>query len=240
MFGKFIMDNNNTISPKQSSQQLMTRLSLLKNSTIMDADELALLRWYIKETELLHQKMYSDELQSVQKQNADSDSYNDSGLIPVNYFVKRSRYSHIIHLASLGEKYLLNSCHKLSTALGSSVIFELNEIAGDKWTKERKFVQRYGNFEIPSDLWERFSTIYFVRNVLVHENGEVTALTDNKREELRNKYARAHGVSVEGSELEIRPEFVNSCVDVLQEFMVFLDAKLADVIDRAIKLRSVT
>ena len=234
------MVGNNTTPPIQTSHQRRMKLSLLKNSAIMDADELSLFRWYVIETEILHEKMYSEELQLVDKQDIESASYNDSGLVAVRYFTKRSRYSHIIYLASLGEKYLSDSCRKLSTALGDNVIFGLDEIKGNGWIKERKFMQRYGNFEIPNDLWERFSTIYFVRNALVHENGEVTAFNDHERAELRNKCARAQGVSVEGSELEIKPEFVESCVNALQEFMVFLDGKLGGVIERSIKPRSVT
>lgn len=215
-------------------------LNSLKNSTILDADELSLFRWYFKETEMLHQKLYSEELQLVEKQNTDSPSYNDSGLVAVSYFIKRSRYSHVIYLASLGEKYLSDSCHKLSTALGKDIIFGLNEINGNKWEKERKFLQRYGNFEIQNDLWDRFSLIYFVRNALVHENGQITAVSEKERAKSSEKLSKAHGVSVKGSELEIEPQFVNSCVDALQEFMVFLEEQIAEVIERSITPRSVS
>jgi len=211
----------------------------MKGSSNIDDDELSLFEWYVKETETIYSQMYADEFRYIQEQNPDSPDYNDSGMIPVQYFIKRSRYAHVIYLASLGETYLVHACSRLAATLGKGIVFNLNEINGKKWERERKFLERYGMFDIPGHIWDPLTKIYLVRNALVHENGAIHVITEEEREEYRKKYKDAPGVNVDGIELEVQPEFVVFGFSALRAFMVYVNKKIAGVIDRAIQLRSV-
>ena len=217
-------------------KDLLTHIKSLKG---IDDDELSLFEWYVNETEVLYSQMYATELEYLEKQNPDSDQYNDSGMVPVGYFIKRSRYSHVIYLASLGEAFLSHACWKLTAALGDNIVFGLNEITGKDWAKERRFLERYGKFEIPDELWNRLSLIYVVRNALAHENGAIGAVSEEERDKVRKKYQNAPGIDVEGYEISIQPEFVAFGVKALREFIEYLTQRLAVVIDRSIKPRGV-
>lgn len=211
------------------------KLRTLKDVSLIDSDELSLLEWYVYETDSLHKDMYEKEVSYISGQDIESESYNDSGLIAISYFLKRTRYSHVIYLASLGERVLNDSCDKLADVLGENLIFNLQELSGKTWTKERKFLERYGNFVIPDKIWNNFSAIYVIRNVLVHENGKVNALFDNERELLRKKYSSMNGIDVEGNEIVIERIFIEDSIKAVNVIIQFLDEKLGEIIERSIK-----
>ena len=234
------MDDERPGLPKWVEEKFRSDLlDELKSSHGLPYEELSLFEWYVRETEKLYDQMYAEELKFIEDQDPDRPDYNDSGMVPVAYFIKRSRYSHVIHLASLGETVLSHACWKLTKALGKNIIFGLKEISGQNWTRERKFIERYGNFDIPDELWNRLSQIYLVRNALVHDNGAIDAFTEDDRKKIRKKYADAPGIGVEGYEIQIEPEFVSFGLQTLKEFTAYLTEKLSVVIDWSVKPRSV-
>jgi hypothetical protein len=202
----------------------------------LDTDELTLFAWYAKETENIAQQMLANEVAIVKKQyESGAENVNDSGVLPVQYFIRRSRYSHVIYLASLGEAYMTNATKRLTAALGDNVIFTLNELSGDKWPKQRKYLQRYGDFEIPDDIWGRYKSIYDLRNDLVHENGGMDLLDEREREKRNNRYKGIPGLNLEGSEIVIEPSFLDYSFESLRAFIDFVDEKIAAVIERTAK-----
>ena len=78
---------------------------------------------------------------------------NDSGMVAIEYCLKRSRYSHVIYLVSLFESFLDNSCIKLSQIIGKNNLqFNVTELKGDQWSVKKKYLERYGKFQIPYGL----------------------------------------------------------------------------------------
>ncbi len=213
-----------------------TFLADLSRPPLLPSDELELFEWYFHETESLYKMMLVTEQDFIQEQIAKGiEDINDSGMLPVRYFIKRSRYSHVIYLASLGEKYLADSCTRLTIALGERIVFALDEIHGEKWVRRRKYLERYGHFVVPEDTWAKFYTINEIRNELVHNNGAIEALFEDERKKVRDKFKRLQGVDVENYEIDIRPEFIESSVTALRALVGFIDSELEGVISRTVK-----
>lgn len=211
----------------------------LKTMNGLPYDELALFDWYIRETEQQYAEMLKIENAFIQEQiNADMENINDSGILPVQYFVKRARNSSVLQLAALIEGYVSNVCWRLSTALGDRVIFALSELSGQDWAKERKFIERYGCFNIPDDLWRKIKVISTVRNALIHDNGELSGLTDKEREKNISLYKDAPGINAAGYELLVEPDFLQFALQAFRELINFVDEHLGNVIDRTVQFRA--
>jgi len=65
---------------------------------------------------------------------------------------RRVRYSHVIYLASLGEKHLKDTYDLLKLALGERVSLKVEDIQGESWTSLPKYFQAFGQFSIPDDV----------------------------------------------------------------------------------------
>lgn len=85
-----------------------------------------LFEWYTKETTKLINEMMSTEHAYIQQQiDADVEDINDSGVLPVDYYLKRVRYADVIYMASLLERYLDKACDRLINAIGKhNVLFD--------------------------------------------------------------------------------------------------------------------
>ena len=111
----------------------------------LDVFEIELCDWYFSKTEAVLTEMLSIERAYIQEQAAtQAEDINDSGIVAVEYYTKRIRYSHVIYLTSLLETCLERACSKLTSAVGTKNIpFAFNELTGDQWSKKRKFLERY-------------------------------------------------------------------------------------------------
>lgn len=234
------MGNDGMNVPEQFRQKFSNDFLLkLKTMNGLPYEELSLFAWYIHETEQQYAEMLKVEDAFIQDQmNAGVENINDSGMLPVQYFIRRARNSSVLQLAALIEGYVSNVCWRLSTALGDRIIFALNELSGQDWAKERKFIERYGSFSIPDELWGKVKIISTVRNALIHDNGELSALTDKEREKNVNLYRDAPGINAEGYELLVGREFLEFALKSFQELIDFVDEKLGHVIDRAVMFRA--
>src|SRR5665647_2544818 len=98
--------------PEAVKKSLRTMLlRQIQGTPALDTYELELFDWYIKETETLLDEMLSSERAFIQEQvQAGAEDLNDSGIVAVDYYLKRVRYSHIIYMASLLESFLDRSC----------------------------------------------------------------------------------------------------------------------------------
>ena len=165
----------NTVGELPAALQRKLKRSLLadlKGEQGLDIYELSLFEWYARENAKVIEQMLSVERAYIQGQmNAGSENVNDSGMVAVEYYIKRARYADLIYMASLLEIYLDRACEKLALVLGDqNVVFRPEELVGDKWTKRKKFLERYGKFSFPETVWSDLRALILVRNNLVHEN----------------------------------------------------------------------
>jgi hypothetical protein len=206
-------------------------------SDTLDHFELGLFEWYVRETEAVLANMLMAEQTYIQEQIAGGvPDINDSGMVAVDYYTKRSRYSHIIYLTSLLEDCLARACTKLQQAVGDGAIpFALTELSGDQWTKKRKFLERYGHFDLPKVLWRENQTLILVRNVLVHENGRTANLKDDQRRQLEQQ----PGIGVDGYEFKIEESYVRHAYHAVTEFVKAVENGVGEVIERAKRPKSI-
>ena len=212
------------------------RSMLLKDlgTDTTDVFELELFGWYLTETEAVLNGMLSSETAYIQQQIKDGkdgiEEINDSGVLAVEYYTKRIRYSHVIYLTSLLETCLERACSKLTVAVGQENLpFSVNELTGDQWSKKRKFLERYGHFELPKQQWSEVKLLTDVRNYLVHENGNTASLSDDHRKAL----SKRPGVNVEGYEFKIEGTYVHHAFEAVKGFVQTVEERLGEVIRRA-------
>jgi hypothetical protein len=106
-----------------------------------------------------------------------AESPNDSGIVAVEYFVTRTPYSHVIFLASLFERYLTQACHSLARILAEGQMpFTLDELAGDKWTKRRRFLSGMGDFGSMKHSGRFCRPVDAISKPAVHEDAMVASL----------------------------------------------------------------
>jgi hypothetical protein len=155
---------------------------------------------------------------------------NDSGFLAVDYFTKRVRYSHVIYLVSLLDTVLDEACRKLVALLGEDRIpFALNDLHGDRWSKRKKFLERYGHFEMPTEAWGDILVLDLVRNAIVHENGGPVSLQEHERARL----LAADGVTITNEALEIGPTYVYGAIRMVADVTRFLSTQLGAIARRA-------
>lgn len=193
--------------------------------------EIELFDWYIKETEAILSQMLSSERVYIQDQIASGISdVKDSGMIAVEYYTKRIRYSHIIYLTSLLETCLERACSRLTIAVGKeSMPFALADLSGNQWSKKCKFLERYGHFDLPNDIWLQLEDLILVRNYLVHENGNTINLPGKKRDALK----KWPGLDIDGYEFKIEEEFVRYAYNAVKLFVQAIEERIGTVIRRA-------
>lgn len=210
-------------------------LTQMMGEGVLDADELSLFEWYARENSEVIDSMLAAEQEFNRQQNdagADLGDVNDSGMVAVEYYIKRARYADIIYMASLLESYLARACENLTVALGdNNVVFRPEELTGDKWTKRQKFLERYGGFVFPNDAWSALQTLIRVRNILVHENGCSDEISNSDRIEIGTRT----GISITRHELVIENEYVKECFEAFRELFKFLDNQVNQAVDRSIR-----
>jgi len=211
-------------------------LSGLKGHRSLENYELDLFRWFRNETEKTWGKMEAEEQKYIQEQvAAGSEEINDSGIVAVDYYRKRTRYSHVIFLASLLESAMKRECDRLANALGEKTLFKPSELKGDPWSSRRTFLERHGSFQTPDYLWSPIKILLAVRNALVHHNGELLLLTQEQISTL----GKVAGIDVTQSEIGIEAAYLDQATESVSSLMEFLHDKTNSVIDRAVKPQAV-
>ncbi len=213
-------------------------LSQMQSTQALDIYELDLFDWYVKETETLLDDMLSSERAFIQEQvQAGAEDINDSGMVSVDYYLKRVRYSHVIYMASLLETFLERSCDALTTVIGDQNLpFTAAELKGDKWSVKRKFLERYGKFVIPDNLWSEIQALITLRNNLVHDNGSTCDMKNGERKIL----AKCSGINLDGYEVAIEGDYISSAFEAIKSVVQFVEGQIGAVVDRAIHPKPVT
>lgn len=214
--------------PKKSLRALM--LAQMDSDTL-DLYEVELFDWYVKETETVLNQMLSSERAYIQEQiSIGSLEINDTGILAAEYYTKRIRYSHIIYLASLLESCLERACSKLIIAVGHETVrFSPTELKGDQWSRRCKFLERYGDFEIPKALWAEPLMLISVRNYLVHENGSTANIPNDER----NAIKKRSGLGIEGSEFHIDEAYLHLASQAVRSFVQFVDERIGALLRKA-------
>lgn len=207
-------------------------LSGLKGHRSLEIYELDLFRWFRNETEKTWEKMEIEERKYIREQvSAGREEINDSGIVATDYYRKRTRYSHVIFLASLLESAMKRECDRLANALGERILFKPSELKGDPWSSRKTFLERHCSFQTPEELWGPIKILLSVRNALVHHNGEILLLTHEQISALGN----VTGIDVTQSDVGIEAEYLDEATASVGNLMEFLNGKTNSVIDGAVR-----
>jgi predicted transcriptional regulator len=209
------------------------RLQILLNSCSFDAYEQDLFCWYVKETEDIIEGMLDMEQKYLSEQvQSGIEDINDSGFVAIEYHINRIRYSHVIYMVSILEVFLERECERLASAIGPSAItFGLNEIKGDQWSAKKKFLERYGRFVVPEEVWNGAISVTTLRNVLVHDNGFVAKIPEKDR----RKLASITGLSFDNTQIVIDSKFIWYGLEKIKDLAKFVESEVAAIVNRAIK-----
>jgi hypothetical protein len=230
-------------SPRDQSSNipLAFRKSLLermKGADVLDLDELSLFEWYVGEHAKTIDLMLTEQRAYVKEQvdaGLDLGDVDDGGMVAVEYYIKRARYADVIYLTSLLELYLSRASKKLERVLGvHNVTFRPNDLVGSKWVKQQKFLEGYGKFTFPNDPWSTLLSLIDVRNILVHENGDTTAIQSGT---LR-KILQSPGLKAERGELEIEDAYISHCLSAFRSLVEHADDQIDQSIERALQPRT--
>ena len=148
-------------------------LQHLKSQGVLDVDDIPLFEWYEQEHSKTLDRMFAEERAFIKEQEeAGADVPNDSGIVAVEYYVRRLRNADVIQLTSLLESFLERACDNLKLVIGdSAVVFGPYELSGNRWERFRKFLERYAHFKFPAGPWSDLRVMIDIRNNIVHDNG---------------------------------------------------------------------
>jgi hypothetical protein len=197
----------------------------------LDEYEIELFRWYVKETEAVLKQMLSSEHAYIREEvEKGASEINDSGMVAVEYYEKRIRYSHVIYLVSLLESCLERACSKLIAAVGTGITpFGPTELKGDKWAKRRQFLERYADLVIAEELWSTPKMLVSIRNYLVHENGETASVSDQMRKEIK----KHPGLDIDGSEFKIEDAYIQHSLEALRLLVNAIEKGIGEAIQKS-------
>jgi len=225
------MDNENFEIPEYLKALFDTELHKeLASEPFFPIHELSLFRWHVEETEALHKRMHAGELAYINKQlSANQEDINDSGVIPVEYFHMRIRYSDVVYLVSLLETALEAACVRLRLVLPpDSILFDLKELKGQKWEVPRKYLERYGQFKHPKKLWQPINKLVLLRNAIVHDNGSTYSLSVGDKKAL----AKCIGLTLSDYRINVKVEYVQSAVGELETLIRYYEENVTQAIER--------
>jgi hypothetical protein len=200
----------------------------LNATSYMYSLEIELFDFYVNDTEKHLEAMHSQELAYIQEQiDAGAEDINDSGIIPVKYFFRRVRYSHVIYMVSLLESFLKSSCKTLEAILIEDEIqFSLEEKPRNgrypTINQRREHLERLGKFKIPTDIWSvEIRNLIKLRNSLVHNNGSLS----------KSNSKNLPGVKEESGEYVIEAEYISSASVAIKSLIQFVEKQLLLAID---------
>lgn len=102
----------------------------------------------------------------------------------------------------------------------------MNEIRGDQWETKRKFLERYGKFSVPKDIWLEIHVLTLIRNNLVHDNGDTNALSKKLKDSISNKV----GLSIEGSDIVIEKEYIDNVFNAMKSLFKYIEGQIEGII----------
>ncbi|MGB8366392.1 MAG: hypothetical protein ACLQUZ_01735 [Rhizomicrobium sp.] len=211
-------------------------LEQMKGQQLLDSDELSLFEWYAQERTKTIDLMVTEETAFIKQQvdaGLDLGDVNDSGMVAVEYYIKRARHADVIYLTSLLELYLSRASKKLQEILGDhNVTFRPGELAGNKWVRHKKFIEGYGKFAFPDDAWSVLLTLIDVRNILVHENGDTTAI---KKPDILDRIKKSPGLRADRGEIVIEDAYLTHCLSAFHSLVERINSQINQSIERTLQ-----
>jgi hypothetical protein len=210
-------------------------LQQMKGQEVLDSDELSLFEWYVSERTKTIDLMLTEARAYIKGQidaGLDLGDVNESGMVAVEYSIKRARYADVIYLTSLLELYLSRASKKLEGVLGDhNVTFRPDELAGNKWARHKKFLERYGKFAFPDDAWATLLTLIEVRNILVHENGDFAATPSATLSRIQ----KSPGLQADRGELVIEDAYITHGLSAFRSLVEHLNSHINQSIERTLQ-----
>lgn len=109
------------------------------------------------------------------KQDSFWDWYNDSAYLWADSFGSHLRASFITGLVTLVERFLKDLSSDLRRIHPSSFPIRESELAGKFHERIRKYLVTFGKFNVLDEQWKKLANIYFIRNAIVHDGGNLAA-----------------------------------------------------------------
>lgn len=210
----------------------------LRGQNGLDSFELSLFEWYAGKNEHVIEQMLLKERDFIKQQTgAGRNCIDDSAILAVEYYIKRGRYASVIYMTSLLETYLSQACGSLTSILGEENIhFKPDELAGDKWTKRKTFLERYGGFAFPENAWPDLKMLIRIRNILVHDNGSPDCISDADKSHI----SKCAGITITQHELVIEKEYIDDCLSAFRLLVDCISSKLDRRIDCTLHSQSIS
>lgn len=211
------------------------RLAFLRENDIRGSEdvfglfEIGLFDWHLKDCEENYCKMLREEGELIAEATEKNLHYNDSGLIAVEYYAKRTRYSHIVHLVTLLEVYLGKACSTIVDDLGSQDIpFSPDDLKGPKWISRLKFLKAYAKIEVPSDKQKSIDILHDIRNCIAHDGG-----CPNSK--LTERMDKVEGLKVQDGELFVTKAYLESIFEDVKGIAYEVASKIDNLRSKGIR-----
>jgi hypothetical protein len=191
--------------------------------------EIDLFEYYFEENEKRIAKLIDEENQQIQECNRLKAEYSDSGIIAVQYFEKRIRYSHIVYLTTLLEKCLKEACGRIKDTIGSQEVpFNWTELKGSTWEQCTKFLKEYAKVEVETKKQKKIRILHEIRNKIVHDGGEVD-------QNFCTKIAEVAGVDCRSSEIHVDGQYVRDMFEIVKSIAEKIDHSIGVIENRILK-----
>ena len=162
-------------------------------------------------------------LESIRRQVAACGDADEAGPVPLEYFVRRMGYSHVIFLAALFEATLEHACEAIGCITGQPVSGFLPEEASvNAWAWRRKFLKRHGRFQVDDAFWEFTETLRTLRNALVHDDGTTFGMDSGQLKRLR----ATPGLRFDSFEIFVETAFVQEASARLKCLMATIQSEV--------------
>ena len=195
----------------------------LLQKPVLDYYDLELFKWFVGISNASIEEMNSEAAAETRRQVEAGDDCVGDAFIPADYFLRSLRYAQVVQLVSLVEHFLRLACERLTLIDKNRIIFKVEDLAGNKIQKQRKFLERFGGFQIDDERWKIVDDLIRVRNVIVHDFGRP------------NNWAVINNIRLENGELIIEDAFIANAISSLDRLFTDIESGIKEYGNRFLK-----
>lgn len=191
--------------------------------------EIGLFKYYLGESRKVLTQMRVSEEEVMRECNEQGLEYDDAGIVVVEYFEKRVRYSHIIYLVTLLESCLKEACVRLRNAVGpQEVPFNWNDLKGNAWSQCTKYLEAYARIKIKQISKNRIRFLHEVRNSIVHDGGKVA-------EDFLTKIPKGSSIKIRSGEIIVGDIYVMRMFIEIKAIAAVVERGIIEIKDRLVE-----